>query len=200
MSRAADLETLLAPVVAEQGCELWGLEFSMQGRHSLLRLYIDAADGVTLEDCEKVSRQVSAVMDVEDPITSAYTLEVSSPGMNRPLYTLAQFQRYIGQQIAVRLRAPYEGRRKFQGTLIGLEDGDIVVQMGDTEFLLPFEGIDKANVVPVFGKEFGDGKADTSQPNQGLREGDAIDDMDLSIAENEDDLLDDEEDLSESDQ
>lgn len=153
MSRSDDLEQLLAPVVVDQGCVLWGLEFSTQGRRSLLRIYIDADAGVTLEDCERISRQVSAVLDVDDPISSAYTLEVSSPGMDRPLFCLDQYVPYIGLPISVRLRVPYQGRRKFQGWLMGIEDGDIVLRVDDTEYLLPFDGIDKAHVVPVFAKE-----------------------------------------------
>ncbi len=150
MSRADDLETLLAPVIAAQGCELWSLEFSMQGRRSLLRIFIDSAAGITLEDCERVSRQVSAVLDVEDPITSAYTLEVSSPGLDRQLHKPEHFERYIGALVAVKLRMPYQGRRRFQGRLNGFEDGDLVLQVEDTEYLLPLDTIDKAQVVPVF--------------------------------------------------
>ena len=185
MSRASDLESLLAPVVASQGCELWGLEYSMQGRRGLLRLYIDTPSGVSLEDCERISRQVSAVLDVEDPIASAYTLEVSSPGLDRPLYTPAQFARYVGHRVAVRLRVPYEGRRRFQGVLNGLEDGDVVLQVDDTEYLLPFEGIDKANVVPVFEDGVPDSKAAGAERSGGasaLREGDEIDEADLDLS------------------
>lgn len=150
MSRSADLEELLSPVVTAQGCELWGLEFSMNGRRSLLRVFIDSPAGVTLEDCERVSRQISAVMDVEDPIASAYTLEVSSPGMDRRLFTEEQFVRYIGKHIAVRLKSPYQGRKRFHGLLNGLEDGELVLQVESMEYLLPLEGVDKASVVPVF--------------------------------------------------
>lgn len=183
MSRATDLEEMLAPVVQAQGCELWGLEFSVQGRRGLLRLYIDSPVGVTLEDCERVSRQVSAVMDVEDPIASAYTLEVSSPGMDRPLYTREQFLRYVGQRVAVRLRAPYEGRRRFQGVLNGLEGDDLVLQVDDTEYLLPLEGVDKANVVPVFGEALSGSGADreVAVPGVSLREGDVVDDAGLDF-------------------
>ena len=196
MSRAADLENLLAPVVAAQGCELWGLEFSIHGRHSLLRVYIDSPVGVTLEDCERISRQISAVMDVEDPITSAYTLEVSSPGLDRQLYTPAQFTRYIGHRIAVRLRAPYQGRRRFNGLLNGLEDGDLVIQVDDTEYLLPLESIDKANVVPVFGES--SAVAEGSLIKEGalikedsLREGDVVEDSDLDLLAEDSDLVND---------
>lgn len=161
MARTEDLELLITPIVEELGCVLWGLEFSMQGRRSVLRLFIDAAEGVTLEDCERVSRQVSAVMDVEDPIASAYTLEVSSPGMDRPLFRLEQYRLYIGHPIAVRLRAPYQGRRRFQGWLTGIEEGDIVLRVDDIEYLLPYEGIDKAHVVPVFEKEVDSDSSET---------------------------------------
>ncbi len=97
-SKQEQLHTLIAPVVAALDCELWGLDFLTQGRYSTLRIYIDreGEEGVTLEDCERVSRQVSSVLDVEDPISSRYTLEVSSPGMDRPLFTPEHYGRYIG--------------------------------------------------------------------------------------------------------
>lgn len=144
------LTALLQPVVASLDCELWGLELFSKGRETVVRLYIDRADGVTLEDCEKVSRQVSSVMDVEDPIASEYTLEVSSPGMDRPLYTLDQFARYIGEQVSIRLRSAFEGRRKFTGLLNGVEDEDVLVVVDDNEYLLPIELIEKANIIPRF--------------------------------------------------
>lgn len=149
-SKHDQLTEMLAPVVASLGCELWGLEYLSQGRHSTLRLYIDKEDGVGLEECEKVSRQVGAVLDVEDPIAGEYTLEVSSPGMDRPLYTLEQFSRYAGEQVNVKLRSAFEGRRKFSGTLRGVEDDEVLVVVDDTEYLLPIELIEKANIVPRF--------------------------------------------------
>lgn len=144
------LETLLSPVVTALGCELWGLEYFAKGRGSVLRLFIDKPEGISVEDCERVSRQVSAVMDVEDPIQSEYVLEVSSPGMDRPLYKLSQYQHSIGETIALRLRLPFEGRRKFTGVLTAVENDEIVLHIDDEEYLLPFELIDKANVVPRF--------------------------------------------------
>ena len=128
----------------------WGVEYISQGRHSLLRVYIDHPNGILVEDCEAVSRQVSGVLDVEDPITNEYTLEVSSPGMDRPLFTLEQFAAHAGEQVKVKLRSPFEGRRNFQGLLRGVEDQDVVVQVDEHEYLLPIEMIDKANVVPRF--------------------------------------------------
>ncbi len=149
-SKLEQLQALLAPVVEALGYQCWGVEFISQGKHSLLRVYIDHADGVLIEDCEKVSRQISAILDVEDPIPGEYTLEVSSPGMDRPLFTLEQFTAHVGEQVKIRLRSPYEGRRNFQGLLRGVEDQDIVVQVDQHEYLLPIDSIDKANIIPRF--------------------------------------------------
>ncbi|SDT27007.1 ribosome maturation factor RimP [Pseudomonas oryzae] len=149
-SKLEQLQALLAPVVEALGYQCWGVEFISQGRHSLLRVYIDHADGILIDDCEKVSRQVSGVLDVEDPISGEYTLEVSSPGMDRPLFTLEQFAAHVGAQVKIRLRSPYEGRRNFQGVLRGVEEQDVVVQVDNHEYLLPIESIDKANIIPSF--------------------------------------------------
>ncbi|WP_339490509.1 ribosome maturation factor RimP [Pseudomonas sp. EL_65y_Pfl2_R95] len=149
-SKLEQLQDLLAPIVEELGYQCWGIEFLSQGRHSLLRVYIDHANGVLVEDCEKVSRQISGVLDVEDPITAEYTLEVSSPGMDRPLFTLEQFAAFKGEQVKIKLRSPFEGRRNFQGLLRGIEEQDVVVQVDDHEFLLPIDMIDKANIIPRF--------------------------------------------------
>jgi len=149
-SKLEQLQALLAPVVEALGYQCWGVEFISQGKHSLLRIYIDHAEGVLIDDCEKVSRQISAVLDVEDPISSEYTLEVSSPGMDRPLFTLEQFAAHIGEQVKIRLRSAFEGRRNFQGVLRGIEEQDVVVQVDDHEYLLPIEQIDKANIIPRF--------------------------------------------------
>lgn len=175
------LEGLIRPVVTGLGYECWGIALLNQGRHSLLRVYIeklsadaqmfeadvaptqsnvDADDepagfseresGIGIEDCERVSRQLSAVLDVEDPIAGDYTLEVSSPGMDRPLYTLSQYLRFAGNQIALTLRMAFEGRRKFTGLLKGVEGDEVVIQVEQEEFLFPIESIEKANVVPQF--------------------------------------------------
>jgi ribosome maturation factor RimP len=149
-SKLEQLQALLAPVVEALGYQCWGIEFISQGRHSLLRVYIDHPDGIMIDDCEKVSRQVSGVLDVEDPVSGEYTLEVSSPGMDRPLFTLEQFAAHVGAQVKIRLRSPYEGRRNFQGVLRGIEEQDVVVQVDNHEYLLPIESIDKANIIPCF--------------------------------------------------
>ena len=149
-SKLEQLQALLAPVVEALGYECWGIEFISQGKHSVLRIYIDHANGIFVDDCEKVSRQVSGVLDVEDPVSSEYTLEVSSPGMDRPLFTLEQYAKHVGEQVKIRLRGPFEGRRNFQGLLRGVEEQDVVVQVDNHEYLLPIDLIDKANIIPRF--------------------------------------------------
>src|SRR3546814_20478459 len=103
-SKLEQLQALLAPVVEALGYQCWGIEFISQGRHSLLRVYIDHADGILIDDCEKVSRQLSGVLDVEDPISVDYTLEVSSPGMDRPLFTIDQYTAHIGVRVKIKER------------------------------------------------------------------------------------------------
>ena len=149
-SKLEELQALLAPVVEGLGYQCWGVEFISQGRHSVLRVYIDKEGGILVDDCAIVSRQISGVLDVEDPISSEYTLEVSSPGMERPLFTLEQFALHAGEQVKIKLRTSFEGRRNFQGLLRGVEEQDVVVQVDDQEFLLPIDSIDKANIIPSF--------------------------------------------------
>ncbi|HFD7014127.1 TPA: ribosome maturation factor RimP [Pseudomonas aeruginosa] len=149
-SKLEQLQALLAPVVEALGYECWGVEFISQGRHSVLRVYIDRPEGILIDDCEAVSRQVSGILDVEDPISGEYTLEVSSPGMDRPLFTLEQFAKHAGEQVKIRLRSPYERRRNYQGILRGVEEQDVVVLVDDHEYLLPIDSIDKANIIPRF--------------------------------------------------
>lgn len=149
-SKHDQLKALVAPVVSAMECELWGLEYFSQGKFTTLRLFIDKEGGITLDDCEKVSRQVSSVLDVEDPIQGEYALEVSSPGIDRPLYTLEQFAKYIGEQVSIRLRVPFDGKRKFSGLLTNIEGDEIVLVVDEHEYLLPVETIEKANIIPRF--------------------------------------------------
>ena len=149
-SKHAQLEEMIAPVVESMGFVFWGLEYIAQGRHTTLRIYIDHENGINVDDCAAVSRQISAVMDVEDPIAQEYTLEVSSPGMDRPLFTLEHYQRYVGEWVDLRLRLPFEGRRKFKGVMVNIEGQDIVVRVDQHEYLLPIDLIEKAHVIPQF--------------------------------------------------
>jgi ribosome maturation factor RimP len=139
---------MLETTVEALGFELWGVEYLSQGRHSLVRIYIDAEAGISVDNCAAVSAQVGSVFDVEDPITGEYTLEVSSPGMDRLLFKLEQYSGYVGEIVDLRLRGAFEGRRKFKGVLKGVEGDDIVIQVDDHEFLLPHSAIEKARVQP----------------------------------------------------
>ena len=143
----AQLTELVEPIVKAMGLELWGIEHSAQGKYSLLRIYIERKEGVAVEDCEKVSRQVSALFDVEDPIAGEYTLEVSSPGMDRPLFRSEQFGQYIGSEVSVRLRSPMQGRRKFKGTVVKVEADTVCILVDDAEYELVHADIEKANIV-----------------------------------------------------
>ena len=149
-TKEQQIQALLEPTVEALGYELWGLEYLSQGRHSTLRLYIESEQGISVDDCAAVSEQVSSVMDVEDPISGEYTLEVSSPGMDRLLFKPDQYAAYQGEILELRLRTAFEGRRKFKGILKGIEGDDVVIQVDDHEYLLPFGAIEKARVQPRF--------------------------------------------------
>jgi ribosome maturation factor RimP len=144
------LEELLMPAVSALGYELLGVERIQNGRRGLLRVYIDQESGISVEDCEKVSHQVSGVLDVEDPIKSAYTLEVSSPGLDRPLFKRAHFEKFIGHDIKVRLSKPLNNRRVFNGTLQNVIDNDIMIMVDGTAYQLTLGNIEKANLVAKF--------------------------------------------------
>ena len=145
-----NLQEMLQGAVEDLGCELWGIECQRAGRFMTVRLFIDKEGGVTVDDCADVSRQVSAILDVEDPIVDKYNLEVSSPGLDRPLFTLQQFERYIGQDIIVHLRIPVMERRKWQGKLERIENDMVILIVDGQEQVLVFGNIQKANVVAKF--------------------------------------------------
>ena len=149
-----DLSTLrwtLAAVVETMGYELVGVEFHAVHANALLRIYIDRETGVTLDDCQRVSHQISGVLDVEDPIAGPYTLEVSSPGLDRPLFEAKHFIRFSGSQARLQLRVMLEGRRKLFGCLRGMDDDVVVLVDGEgREWRVPLEQIEKARLVPEF--------------------------------------------------
>ena len=144
------LQEMLQGAVEYLGCELWGIECQRAGRFMTVRLFIDKDGGVGVDDCADVSRQVSAILDVEDPIADKYNLEVSSPGLDRPLFTLEQFQRYVGEDIAVHLRIPVLDRRKWQGKLEKIENDMLTLIVDGQEQVLIFGNIQKANVIAKF--------------------------------------------------
>lgn len=141
-----NISELFRPAVTALGLELWGVEHLVRGRESLLRIYIDGPAGISIEDCEKVSRQVSAILDVEDPIPGEYTLEVSSPGFDRPLFDFEQFGRFLGEIVSLRLRTPLDGRRKFKGKLEKAENGVLSVTVDGNVYDIPYQQVDKANI------------------------------------------------------
>ncbi len=138
---------MIAPTVTALGLELWGIEHIGQGKHSVLRIYIEKEQGVTIDDCAQVSRQISALLDVEDPIPGEYTLEVSSPGLDRPLFCLQQYEQFAGNEVELRMRTPLDGRRKFKGRILKVEGGNICLEVDGEEFELPHSDIEKTNVV-----------------------------------------------------
>lgn len=148
-SKSRELVELLTPVVESVGLELLGIEYAPSSSRAMLRIYIDVADRqVGIEDCETVSREVSALMDVEDPISTEYTLEVSSPGIDRPLFTPAHFQRFLGEEAKVSLRLPQDGRRRLQGRIAKVDGEMITIAEEKGEYLVAHENIEKARLVP----------------------------------------------------
>lgn len=144
------LTDMLRPAVEETGKELWGVEFISAGNNSVLRLFINHENGIDVDDCAEVSRQVGAILDVEDPISSEYNLEVSSPGVDRPLFELSHFQQVIGETINVKLSMPLNGRRKFKGILAAIENDTLIVEVDAIDYELVINNVDKANLVARF--------------------------------------------------
>jgi ribosome maturation factor RimP len=193
--KAAEIARLLAPTVQSLGVELLGIEYLPAPGGALVRLYIDkpfeeqhagqasgvpgegadvSDDGlpesVSIEDCEAVSREVSAQLDVEDPISGNYTLEVSSPGLDRPLFSLAHFKRFAGETAKVTLKLPQEGRRRLTGVIAGVEGDAITFLVDGTPFQASFDNVDKARLVPDWAalglapEKPGQGKKQTNKP------------------------------------
>jgi len=146
---AEELGRLLEPTVERLGYELMDLELKLHGRGGVVRLFIDHPDGVSLEDCEKVSHAVSALLDVEDPLPGQYNLEVSSPGLDRKLTKPEHFQRFTGETVKVQMRFPIAGRRRFRGKLVSSDDENIVVDVDGKPHTLPMATIDTARLVPT---------------------------------------------------
>ena len=148
--RIESLIEMLEPAVSAVGMTLWGIEFMSQGKHSILRVYIDSENGVTIDQCEAVSHQVSGILDVEDPISGEYNLEVSSPGMDRPLFRFEQFALYVGDLIKVRLQMAVDGKRNFTGKLLAAKDDSLTFEVDNQPLTVTINQIDKANLVTIF--------------------------------------------------
>lgn len=158
MATADRLNDLLKPLVEGLGYEFVGLEYAGNPKQSVLRIYIDSDEGVGLSDCEYVSREAAAMLDVEDPISGQYNLEISSPGLDRPLFTPDQYERYSGKEIKVTLFAPENGRRKFKGAIVRLDGEQLVMQVDGEEVQMRFENIAKARLVPDYDAVMASGK------------------------------------------
>jgi ribosome maturation factor RimP len=144
------LTEMLTPSVSALGFELLGIEFVRAGSHSTLRIYIDHEDGITVDNCADVSNQASAILDVEDPITNEYSLEVSSPGMDRPLFTIEHFALVVDETVNVRLNVPQDGRRNFKGILKSVEEDMLNIEVDNQIFTLFIDNVAKANMVAKF--------------------------------------------------
>ncbi|MEO1900939.1 MAG: ribosome maturation factor RimP [Alcanivorax sp.] len=147
--RTEQLKELLAPLVEDLGYTLWGIQH-LQGRGAVLRLFIDHEDGITVDDCARVSNEVSGLLDVEDPIPGEYNLEVSSPGLDRPLFELSQFDRYQGEDVQLTLLAPVAGKRKLTATLVAVDGDTLVVTLDGDTLRIPYSQVDRARLKPRF--------------------------------------------------
>lgn len=144
------LTNMIAPAVEALDYELVGIEFIRAGKHSTLRVYIDHEDGISVDDCARVSHQVSAVLDVEDPINAEYNLEVSSPGLDRPLFSAAHYEQFQGEMAQVVLNVPVAGKRKFTGVIRTVADNVVTFAVGEELLEVDVATIKKANLVPSF--------------------------------------------------
>ena len=140
---------LTVPVEA-LGFQLWGIEYVHAGRHSVVRVFIDHENGILIEDCAEVSRQVSAVMDVEDPISTEYTLEVSSPGVDRPLFNAQHYAAYIGEDAKVQLTMPVAGSRNLKGVISKIEGQMLTLTVDGKDLVVALDNIRKGNIIAKF--------------------------------------------------
>ncbi len=144
-----ELTSLVEPAIERLGYELTDLELTLGGKDGLVRIFIDRPEGIGLEDCESVSRQASAILDVEDPLPGHYVLEVSSPGLDRKLTKPEHFQRFMGEDVRVKLRFPLQGRRNFCGALRSADEEKIEVEVDGESHSLPIATIESARLVPT---------------------------------------------------
>ena len=147
MAKHTELENMIRPAVEASGFVFWGLEYLSQGKHSVLRVFIDHEKGITVDDCAEVSHQVSGVLDLEDPINGMYNLEISSPGMDRPLFNEQQFAMYVGETVELKLSIPINGRRKFKGVIESVDNGMMNLLVDGESFEIICQQVDKANLV-----------------------------------------------------
>ena len=146
-----ELHKMLEPAITDLGLELVGIEFSPNSAGSVLRVYIDEPGrGVTIDDCERASREISALLDVNDPVAGRYTLEVSSPGLERPLFTPQHFARFVGAQVKINVSLPLDGRRRFQGPITAVAGDRITIEQDGVPVTIVHANIAKARLVPDY--------------------------------------------------
>ena len=144
------LVSLIEPIVEGLGYECVGIEYNPHPKNGLLRVYIDTEKGILVEDCTKVSHQLSGVLDVEDPISGNYELQISSPGSDRPFFKLSQFEHFIGSTVTVNLFKPINKQRKITGQIEGVEGDIVLIQQVDQILEIPFQAMSKARLVPDY--------------------------------------------------
>lgn len=141
---------LVKPIVEAMGFELWGCELQKGPGRTLLRVYIETDEGVKLDDCQRVSNQISGILEVEDLITGSYNLEVSSPGMDRFLFKEEQYRKFINSEVRIRLSIPLNGKRTFVGKIVDVISGTVEVMTAEGRVTIPIDRIEKAKIVPQF--------------------------------------------------
>lgn len=146
MSLVERLESVIEPVLSREGYELVDLDYSREGGRRFLRLFVDKEGGITLGDCEHISDTVGAYLEHSDIIDEAYHLEVSSPGLDRVIKKEKDYRRFSGRKVVITTFAPLDGRRKFSGTLKGLEDGEVLVEVEERVFRIPLQDISKTRL------------------------------------------------------
>ena len=151
MKKAPDhLVELIEPIVEGLGYECVGIEYNPHPQHGMLRIYIDSENGILVDDCTKVSHQLSGMLDVEDPIQGEYQLEVSSPGADRPFFKLSQFEQFIGSTVMLNLFKPIDKRRKLTGQIQAIIGDEVVLLEGEQTINVPFQAMSKARLVPEY--------------------------------------------------
>lgn len=144
------LSELLAPIVEDLGFRFWGLEYQVRKVDALLRVYIDSPNGISVDDCAAVSHEVAGILDVEEPISMAYILEVSSPGMDRILFSAQQFSEFLGDDVKMKLNQMVDGRRKIKGKIASVDNEKITIQSDDEQITIAFDQIMRARINPGF--------------------------------------------------
>ncbi len=144
------LFSLLKPAVEGCGFVLWGIEYLPQGKHALLRVYIDHENGITVDDCGEVSLQASALLDVEDPVNGAYNLEISSPGLERYFFMPEHYRAYCGSRIKVSLLTPVQTKRRYMGEIVSADNETVILDVESVEVAIPLHNVQKAKVLAEY--------------------------------------------------